>query len=87
MLTYGKTLSKQMGNSLNLIKDICMHAHSLQFCLTLCNPHGCSTPGSSVHGDSPGKNTGVGCHTILQRVFQIQGSNPRLCIDRQVPYH
>ena len=23
-------------------------------------------PGSSVHGDSPGKNTGVGCHTFLQ---------------------
>ena len=22
----------------------------------------CSLPGSSVHGDSPGKDTGVGCH-------------------------
>ena len=29
-------------------------------------PHGlCSTPGSSVHRDSPGKNTGVGCHALL----------------------
>ena len=26
----------------------------------------CSPPGSSVHGDSPGKNTGVGCHVLLQ---------------------
>ena len=26
-----------------------------------CNPMDCSTPGSSVHKDSPGKNTGVGC--------------------------
>ena len=26
----------------------------------------CSPPGSSVHGDSPGKNTGVGCHALLQ---------------------
>ena len=25
-----------------------------------------SPPGSSVHEDSPGKNTGVGCHTLLQ---------------------
>ena len=25
----------------------------------------CSPPGSSVHGDSPGKNTGVGCHAML----------------------
>ena len=35
--------------------------------------------GSSVHGDSPGKNTGVGCHTlVLQGIFQTQGSNPGL---------
>ena len=33
-----------------------------QSCLTLCNRMDCSPPGSSVHGDSPGKNTGVGCH-------------------------
>ena len=26
----------------------------------------CSVPGSSVHGDSPGRNTGVGCHALLQ---------------------
>ena len=38
----------------------------------------CSPPGSSVHGDSPGKNTGVGCHTLLQGIFPTQGSNPRL---------
>ena len=29
----------------------------------------CSPPGSSVHGDFPGKNTGVGCHTLLQGIF------------------
>ena len=28
--------------------------------------------------DSPGKNTGVGCHALLQRIFPIQGSNPCL---------
>ena len=28
-----------------------------------------SPPGSSVHGDSPGKNTGVGCHALLQGIF------------------
>ena len=37
-----------------------MHAQSLQSCLTLCSPMDCSPPGSSVHGISPGKNTGVG---------------------------
>ena len=28
--------------------------------------------------DSPGKNTGVGCHALLQGIFQTQGSNPQL---------
>ena len=38
-----------------------MCAKSLQSCPTLCNTMDGSPPGSSVHGDSPGKNTGVGC--------------------------
>ena len=46
------------------------------FTLTLC----CAMPGSSVHGDSPGKNTGVGCHALLQEIFPIQGSNPSLTL-------
>ena len=37
-----------------------------QLCPTLCNPTDCSLPGFSVHGDSPGKNTAVGCHFLLQ---------------------
>ena len=36
-----------------------------QSCPTLCDPMDCSSPGSSVHGDSPGVNTGVGCHALL----------------------
>ena len=38
----------------------------------------CSLPDSSVHGDSPGKNTGVGCHALLQGIFPTKGSNPSL---------
>ena len=41
-------------------------------------PHGCSQPGSSVYGDSPGKNTGAGCYALLQGIFPTQGSNPGL---------
>ena len=37
-----------------------------------------SPPGSSVHGDPPGKNTGVGCHALLQGIFPAQELNPRL---------
>ena len=40
-----------------------------QWSPTLCNPMDCNLPGSSVQGDSPGKNTGVGCHVLLQGVF------------------
>ena len=60
-----------------------------QSCLTLCDPMDCSPPGSSVHGDSPGKNTGVGCHALLQGIFLTQGSNPcLLCLMhcRQILY-
>ena len=35
----------------------------------------CSLPGSSVHGIFPGKNTGLGCHFLFQRIFPTQGSN------------
>ena len=38
----------------------------------------CSPPGSSAHGDAPGKNTEVGCLALLQGIFSIQGSNPGL---------
>ena len=45
-----------------------------QLCLTLCDPVYCSPPGSFVHGDSPGKNTGVGCHSLLQGIFPTRVS-------------
>ena len=35
----------------------------------------CSPPGFSVHGDSPGKNTGVGCHAPLQNLAHISAPN------------
>ena len=62
---------------------LCLVAES---CPTLCDPMDCSPPGSSVHGDSPGKNTGVGCHALLQGTFPTQGSNPGLPHCRQILY-
>ena len=58
-----------------------------QSCLTLCNPVDCSLPGSSVHGDSPGKNTAVGCHALLQGISPTQGLSPGLPHCRQILYH
>ena len=46
-----------------------------QSCPTLCHPMDCSPPDSSVQEDSPGENTGVGCHALLQGIFPTQRSN------------
>ena len=51
---------------------------------TLCEPMDYSPPGSSVLGDSPGKNTGVGCHALLQGIIPTQASNPGLPHCRQI---
>ena len=57
-----------------------------QLCPTLCNPMDCSLPGSSVHGDSLGKNAGVGCQFLLQGIFPTQESKPGLLHCRQILY-
>ena len=41
----------------------------------------------SVHGDSPGKNTGVGSRSLLQGIFPTQGSNPGLLHCGWILYH
>ena len=58
-----------------------------QLCLTLCIRMDYSPPGSSVHGGFPGKNTGVGCHALLQGIFPKQGLNPGLPHYKQILYH
>ena len=51
----------------------CVHAKSLQLCPTLCY-----LPGSNCSWDSPGKSSGVGCHSLLQGIFPTQGSYSHL---------
>ena len=58
-----------------------VRAQSLQSCPTLCDPMDCSPPCRSVHGIFPSKNTRMGCRSLLQGIFQTQGSNVRfLCL-------
>ena len=57
-----------------------------QPCLTLYNLMDCSPPGSSVHGDSAGRNTGEGCHALLQGIFPTQGLKPGLPHCRWILY-
>ena len=63
-----------------------MHAKLLQLYSTLSNPMDYSQPGSFVHGDSPGKNTGVGYHALLQGILWTQGLNLHLLHCRQILY-
>ena len=45
----------------------------------------CSPPGFSVNEDSPGRNTGAGCHGLLPRIFLTQASNLGLLPCGQIP--
>ena len=58
-----------------------------QLCLTFCDSMDRSPPGSSVNGNSPGKDTGVGCHALLQGIFPTQEKNPGLPHCRRILYH
>ena len=51
-------------------------AKSLQLCPTLCDPIDGSPPSSPNPGDSPGKNTGVGCHFLLQGMVYSSYNDP-----------
>ena len=67
----------EYANQKDLLFGMCVLMHLVaQTCLTLCNPMDCSPTGSSLHGDSPGKNTGVGCHALVQEIFPTQRLNP-----------
>ena len=43
-------------------------------------PHGLQPTRLLCPWDSPGKNTGVGCHSLLQGIFPTQGSNSSLLL-------
>ena len=68
---------------MSVVYAVCLVA---QLCPTLCHPMDCSPPGSSVHGDSPGKNTGVGCPALLQGIFPTERLNPGLPHCGQILY-
>ena len=58
-----------------------------QSCPTLYDTMDCNPPCSSVHGESPGQNTEVDCHALLQGIFPTQGLNPGLPHCRWILYH
>ena len=79
----GQDRTTNPSSALQISAVLCLVAQS---CPTLCDPMDCSLPGFSVHGDSPGKNTGVSCHALLQGDLPTQGLNPGLQHYRQILY-
>ena len=59
-----RDIKEQVTDNNFIIAHACMHAMLLQSCPTLCDP-----VDRSPARDSPGKNTGVGFHALLQVVF------------------
>ena len=79
------------GNNQYFIITLCAVRLVTQMYLTLCDSMDYSPPGSSVHGDYPGKNPGVHGCALLQGNLPDPGFEPvslmSTCIGRQVLYH
>jgi len=77
-----RALASSINNDIGKIENACIVLSRFRH-VQLCNPMDHSLLGSSVWKsnlawDSPGKNTGVGSHALLQGIFPTQGSN--LCL-------
>ena len=74
------TVHKITGSQTRL-KRLSTHTHCCclvaQLCPTLCDSMDCSPPGS-YPWHFPDRNTGVGCHFLLQGIFLTQGLNLHL---------
>ena len=66
--------------------------HGLQVCVSCSvmsnslRPHGLQLARLLYSWDSPGKNSGVSCHSVLQGIFPTQGSNLGLLYCRWIIY-
>ena len=62
-------------------------AYVLSHVWLFATPWTVNCSGSSLHRDSPGKNTRGGYYVLLQGFFPIQGSNPGVQHCRWILYH
>ena len=75
-LWVGKANQKKPGF---IVVPLCILLLSVtKSCPTLCSPMDCKACQLLCPWDFPGKNTGVGCHFLLQQIFLTQGSHPHL---------
>ena len=67
-----------MINTVSMSTSKNMHVCAQLLCVRLFETYGLYPTRLLCPWDSPGKNTGVGCHFLLQRIFPTQRSNPYL---------
>ena len=91
----GKGLCKNTGSKIVVsIFDISFERILVYFRVCVCVrdsvvslcPHGLQPARLLCPKDFPGKNSGMGCHSLLQGIFPIQGSYPGLSHCRQILY-
>ena len=83
---YGKEYG-EFSKKLKIELPCALLCSVTQPCPTLCNLMGCSPPGLLCLWGFSGKNTGVGCHDLLQGIFSTQGSDLGLPHCRWVLYY
>ena len=92
-MTTGKTIAltrqtfvgKVISLLFNVLSAASVAAKSLQSCPTLCDPRD-GSPLGSCPWDSPGKNTGVGCHFLLQCMkVKSESEVPQSCLTLRDP--
>ena len=91
-MTTGKTIASTRWTFIDKVMSLLLNMLSewvsevAQSCPTLWDPMDCSLARFLRPWDFPGKNTGVGCHFLLQEIFPTQGLNPGLLHCRQRLY-
>ena len=83
----GLFLDLEFQSKILSLKDVheCMLSHFSH--VQLFVTQGLYSPPGSCPWDFPGKNTGVGCHALLQGIFPTQRLNPGLLRCRRILYH
>ena len=85
MCLYQMKLPRKKCNTFPVLRRYYTYKHhtyiyiiviqSLSHVQLFTTPKDCNPPGSSVHGDFSGKNTGEDCHFLLQGIFLDHGWN------------
>ena len=76
--SYLEPVVKLLGNHWQDLRTVKLECPVTSVVSNSLQPHGQYAARLLCPWDLPAKNTGVGCHALLQGIFPIQGLNPHL---------